>query len=557
MWPLKWAADYETQNMAFGSDDVVFKSMGRTFYRLDKNWKRSDTTYQLGDLRTIGQGPCDDVSVDEEWEEQGLRGCSKNQTDGTVTTMLHKGNMMYFVSWKNDTVIEPGETDATKVEDCSSMNLQVVGNIRPDWFLDARGDDTDVQYLGNQHVFYSDNIPKLVKQWRKKDFASQYFTMGMMENNPGKMANGTDVKPEDNIKWPLVLNIPGEGFGDDMLQRYSNHELLTDEDDDLFMLIENYEEIGGTCVNIGGGEGAGPPILDVHIPSNLEIDPNSWFSNEFTFSPYWVPTSKDTVSSDTTSSSQQSSKAITEVSDRMTVESCWDDNTNSIDMSVHYFDVEPTSAGTLPWMALGLRSYARCAMTPPDGDNLPMILITQSSADSAPVASLGELVPEAKGMSPDAFGAIYQSLIPLEESDVFSSHSVSAPMVDFASGQSSIADDDTVSLSFKLKRDSEEKPDVMYFTYAIGTESSLGFHVTRACFELSEFPPCVSSSTDSAAAKEGVTVSIGDLMSQNIQNGNSQTAPITTESNESRGQMMSTILYPLSFVVVSVALVLF
>ena len=107
--------------------------MGRTFYRLDKNWKRSDTTYQLGDLRTIGQGPCDDVSADEEWEEQGLRGCSKNQTDGTVTTMLHKGNMMYFVSWKNDTVIEPGETDATKVEDCSSMNLQVVGNIRPDW----------------------------------------------------------------------------------------------------------------------------------------------------------------------------------------------------------------------------------------------------------------------------------------------------------------------------------------------------------------------------------------------------------------------------------------
>lgn len=100
------------------------------------------------------------------------------------------------------------------------------------------------------------NNPMIINS-RKKDFASQYFTMGMMENNPGKMANGTDVKPEDNIKWPLVLNIPGEGFGDDMLQRYSNHELLTDEDDDLFMLIENYEEIGGTCVNIGGGEGAG------------------------------------------------------------------------------------------------------------------------------------------------------------------------------------------------------------------------------------------------------------------------------------------------------------
>ena len=79
MWPLKWAADFETQNMAFGSDEVVFKSMGRTYYRLDKNWKRSDTSYQLGELRTIGQGPCDDV--DEEWQEQGLNACSKNQTD--------------------------------------------------------------------------------------------------------------------------------------------------------------------------------------------------------------------------------------------------------------------------------------------------------------------------------------------------------------------------------------------------------------------------------------------------------------------------------------------
>ena len=194
---------------------VVFKSKGRTFYRLDKNWKRSDTTYQFGELRTIGQGPCDDV--DEEWQEQGLNACSKNQTDGTVTTMLHKGNMMYFLSWNSK--IEPGEKDATKIEDCQSINLQVVGNIRPDWFLDRRGDDTDVQYLGNQHVFYNENVPKLVKQWRKKDFASQYFTMSMMENNPSKMAdNETDVKPEDAIKWPLILNIPGEGFGDDMLQ---------------------------------------------------------------------------------------------------------------------------------------------------------------------------------------------------------------------------------------------------------------------------------------------------------------------------------------------------
>lgn len=101
----------------------------------------------------------------------------------------------------------------------SSINLQIIGNIRPDWFLDGRGDSTDTQYLGNQHVFYNEDLPKLVKQWRKKDFASQYFTMSIMENNPSKMAeNGTETNPEDTIKWPLILNIPGEGFGDDMLQ---------------------------------------------------------------------------------------------------------------------------------------------------------------------------------------------------------------------------------------------------------------------------------------------------------------------------------------------------
>lgn len=43
--------------------------------------------------------------------------------------------------------------------------------------------------------------------------------MSIMENNPSKMAeNGTETNPEDTIKWPLILNIPGEGFGDDMLQ---------------------------------------------------------------------------------------------------------------------------------------------------------------------------------------------------------------------------------------------------------------------------------------------------------------------------------------------------
>jgi len=40
----------------------------------------------------------------------------------------------------------------------------------------------------------------------------------------------------DGIHWPLVLNIPGEGFGDDVLQKWSSHRLLTESDKDAFLL---------------------------------------------------------------------------------------------------------------------------------------------------------------------------------------------------------------------------------------------------------------------------------------------------------------------------------
>jgi hypothetical protein len=149
----------------------------------------------------------------------------------------------------------------------------VVGNIRSDWYMDKRGDDTDVQYLGDQHVFCPDPddgpTPMLAKQWRKKDFASQYFTMSMLGNPPNKLEQKTDAPAEDNIHWPMILNIPGEGFGDDMLQVYTKHELLTDEDDDLFMLVEKFIESGGECPELRGINGneevtVGPPTQEVH-----------------------------------------------------------------------------------------------------------------------------------------------------------------------------------------------------------------------------------------------------------------------------------------------------
>lgn len=201
-WPTAWAADVESKSMAFGSDTVVYHSIGSVFYRLDKNWKRADTTYTRGIQRGLGQSPCEPEDIIE--NDPGAAGTPACRRDSDRRmTMLHRGSKMWFITWKNDT--EALDDDITKIEDCGWLDLQVVGNVRPDWFMDKVGADTDVQYLGNQHV-YHEGEPRLVKQWRKKDFASQYFTMSMLEN--------TDAS--DGIHWPMILNVPGEGFGDDL-----------------------------------------------------------------------------------------------------------------------------------------------------------------------------------------------------------------------------------------------------------------------------------------------------------------------------------------------------
>ena len=156
---------------------------------------------------------CEDIDEDFA-EETGFLGCRYNNTDGTMSTMIHRENLMYFISWKEDVTnpVQVGERDASKIEECTMLNMAVVGNIRPDWFMDKRGDDTDVQYLGNQHVYYADGqTPKLVKQWRKKDFASQYFVMSMTGNPPNMLEQDPEAPVEDNMHWPLILNVPGEG----------------------------------------------------------------------------------------------------------------------------------------------------------------------------------------------------------------------------------------------------------------------------------------------------------------------------------------------------------
>eukprot|EP00581_Thalassiosira_minuscula_P013281 CAMPEP_0183712014 /NCGR_PEP_ID=MMETSP0737-20130205/7299_1 /TAXON_ID=385413 /ORGANISM="Thalassiosira miniscula, Strain CCMP1093" /LENGTH=825 /DNA_ID=CAMNT_0025940589 /DNA_START=493 /DNA_END=2970 /DNA_ORIENTATION=+ len=504
MWPMKWTAETHAQAMVFESDEVVYESKGRVFYMLDKNWKRSDVTYQVGALRALGTGDCEDSDTEELFQGGG---CLKNQTDGTVSTMIHRGGQMYFIEWEKDETnpVKAGETDASKVARCDLINLAVVGNIRPDWFLDKRGDDTDVQYLGNQHVYYASDTPKLVKQWRKRDFASQYFTMSVMENPPNKLAKDPDAPTEDKMNWPLILNVPGEGLGDDQLYSYRNHELLTDDDEDLFTIIDRYEAMGNACVDIrAGGEGNGQGAPEGgHIPSNLEVDPLSWVSKEITFSPIWsAPVKEDAEAADLEEmmSPADPGKSVMEVSDRVTVGYCYDEASSSVDMSVHFHVVEPTADGKLPWMAMGYRPTKTCSMTPPDGSSTPIVLMTQSDEESTPEAHTTMLTPAAKSFQPDVFAAMMDSATLLTDSEEYSNIVLDAPMVSSNAAmqiaRSSSAPEDTVSLHFKQVV--ENKPEVMHLMYAIGLTSQLGSHITRKCFELEDIPSCSTAGTSAA-----------------------------------------------------------
>ncbi len=84
MWPLAWSAHVTHKTMRYGSDEVQYEAQSKValglsecsssvplrergpqvFYRLDKNWKRSDTLSQNGTLRTVGQGPCESKAED-------------------------------------------------------------------------------------------------------------------------------------------------------------------------------------------------------------------------------------------------------------------------------------------------------------------------------------------------------------------------------------------------------------------------------------------------------------------------------------------------------------
>ena len=118
---------------------IQYSSHTKVWYRLDKNWKRSDTLWQNG---TSNFAFSDD----------------RGEGEFRQSTMLHRGSRMVFLTWKGDTLPAVSSsadwnTSAVlgQIENCTWLEMGVIGNIRPDWFLDKRGDQTDVQCAAPAH----------------------------------------------------------------------------------------------------------------------------------------------------------------------------------------------------------------------------------------------------------------------------------------------------------------------------------------------------------------------------------------------------------------------
>jgi len=92
------------------------------------------------------------------------------------------------------------------------------------------------------------------------------------------------------IHWPLVLNIPADIHGPDLLEHYFNHEVLQEGDEAPFLLDEAYMKAGGSCKASGNAGGHGHPHRTP--PSELEKDVNAWRSIEWTGKPS-TPSDKD------------------------------------------------------------------------------------------------------------------------------------------------------------------------------------------------------------------------------------------------------------------------
>eukprot|EP00931_Biecheleriopsis_adriatica_P032727 TRINITY_DN1905_c0_g1_i1.p1 TRINITY_DN1905_c0_g1~~TRINITY_DN1905_c0_g1_i1.p1 ORF type:complete len:837 (-),score=194.46 TRINITY_DN1905_c0_g1_i1:49-2214(-) len=478
MWPLMWSAHVESRGLKFGSDEIQYTSKGKVMYMLNKNWKRLDMYFQSGVQRTVGQAPCDEGSQ----EEGSVFGCNRNGARNS--TILHRGAKMSFIDYH----------DNGSISSCSWMDLSFIGNVRPDWFMDDRGDATDVQYIGDSHVYYLGE-PRLVKQWRKKDFANQYFTMSMQA-----------IPGEEKVHWPLILNVPGEGFGDDFLQHYSHHETLSEDDSALFLIDDAFVEAGGSCPQrVSEGQG-GPPTGQVeHIPSNLEVQKESWRTILWTGSPVWTPPKEEAKMG-----------GGMEVTKEVSVTPCYDEATSMVRMSMK------VKMDAMNWAAMAWRETEECLMTPRGGGNAELVFAKPES-DGSYSMHFGDLMPSMKRFEGDWQTSFTGQLKALSGLDDFGAHSS-----EYQNGE----------LSFMFTRKYATKPEKLYMNFAYGSAAEIGYHKSRGCFEVDSLPTCAS--VDAAGMKDCPTTegksteAQGDTTAQTEAQGDTTSTPDTSSSGGRR-----------------------
>ena len=427
-WPLQWKADYSYDSIPVkgAGRKPGYSSRGTVYYDLGRNWKRSDTFNTTGQMAFV-----DDSMVSQEAHD---------------STMLHRGSEMFFIDrFKNGT------------STCKKMNLGIVGNIRPDWFMDARGAATGVQFMGNQHIYHRGD-PTLVKQWRKKDFADMYFVMSILE----------DVA-EDGVHWPVQRNDPGEGFGDDGLHSFWNHQILSDADQDLFLVDE-----GMDCEMMAGSESDGPPTESMAemIPSNLNVDETGWVELEYTASPQGKSLQRalfaalDKGESKTGAMVTAAAPGVLDLDGNGELHVCKEDS-GKMSLEAHF-----TAADDV-WVSIGVRPESApdfCQMLPAN------IKVAQTSSYGEWSVHEGELLKAMKTFEPAA--AVL---------DKFEGAATELPaVVERVDGMTTLtlADHEAMQTGVNTK-----------FIYAIGKKGSLSYHGLRGCVNIAtkSIPKCSDS----------------------------------------------------------------
>ena len=134
-----------------------------------------------------------------------------------------------------------------------------------------------------------------------------------------------------------------------------------------------------------------------------------------------------------------------------------------------------------------------------------MILVTIDQGNGEGTEAYYAMLPTAaRSFSAEAIGSINDNLTPLNEKEGYSSVDLHLPSPTSTMARSGhTGAEDSVVLHFMQSM--EEAPEVMHLMYAIGSSREMGYHLSRECFDIAEFPTCpIADSTtgSSSIAKE-------------------------------------------------------